>query len=69
MDNLTFIMAVEGDGLKDMSAEEYIDGMANLISGGIMRNLQGSWQRAAQALVDGGLIDQRGNVLAYPEPV
>jgi hypothetical protein len=66
--NLAFIMAVEEDP-SSLSMEEYIDGMAEMVRTNIAFTLQGSWGRAAQALIDGGILDVRGNVLAYPEPV
>jgi hypothetical protein len=60
-------MDVEGGGLSEMSAERYIDGMAEMIRTRLAFNLQGSWGRAAQAMIDNGWIDQDGNVLNYPE--
>lgn len=68
MDTLTFIMAVEGDG-EDLTTESYIDGMANMIKIGTVWHLQGSWQRAACAMIEQGYIDPQGNVLCYPEEV
>jgi hypothetical protein len=63
---LEFIMAVEDDP-DSLSIEEYVDGMAGLIRSNIIHSLQGSWQRAANTLVEADIIDQYGNVLQYPE--
>lgn len=68
MSDLEFIMTVESD-LDSLTIEEYVDGMAGLVRSHIAFNLQGSWQRAAVALIEAGIIDRDGNVLAYPEPV
>lgn len=65
MDLLTFIMAVEDDP-RSLTIEEYVDGMAEMVRTNVWRNLQGSWQRAAYALMEGGIIDTEGNVLEYP---
>jgi DNA primase len=65
MNDLNFIMRLEGDELT--SAEEYIDGMAGLIKTGMIRELQGSYQRAAQSLIDQGFITPQGAVLKYHE--
>ncbi len=50
---VSFIMAMEGCG-GDLSAEEIVDGYQRLIDSGIIFSLQGSWQRAAQAMIDAG---------------
>lgn len=65
MDMLTFIMTVESD-LDSLTIEEYVDGMAEMVRTNLWRNLQGSWQRAAYALMEGGIIDPEGNVVEYP---
>lgn len=65
MSNLAFIVALEEDTIE--STEEYVDGFANLIRTNIIHNLQGSWQRAAQHLIDDGILNWRGDVLQYPE--
>lgn len=60
LSQLEFIMAVEqGD---DITPEQHVEGMAELIRTNMIRHLQGSWQRAAQSLVDAGIIDQYGTV-------
>jgi hypothetical protein len=65
-DTLAFIMDVEG-GMEDMTPERYIDGFAEMIRTRLAFNLQGSWGRAAQYLIDNGYIDRDGNVLHYGE--
>ena len=50
---LDFIMAMEGCGGK-LSHDEIIEGYQHLIDSGTIFGLQGSWQRAAQAMVDAG---------------
>jgi hypothetical protein len=67
MDTLTFIMTVESD-LDSLTVEEYVDGMAEMVKSNMAWNLQGSWGRAAMALIDGGIVNDRGEVIAYPEP-
>lgn len=64
-DSLAFIMAVEGGTLE--SAEQYVDGMAEMIRSGLAWSLQGSWQRAAASMIERGYVSQDGNVLRYPE--
>lgn len=66
-DTLAFIMDVEGGGLNEMTPERYIDGFAEMIRTRLVFNLQGSWGRAAMALIENGYIGQDGNVLNYPE--
>lgn len=61
MDQLAFIMAVESDP-ESLTTEEYVEGMAGMIRTNIAFNLQGSWGRAAMALIEGGIVDRRGNV-------
>lgn len=61
MSQLEFIMAVEQDP-SQLSIEEYVEGMAGMIRTNIAFNLQGSWGRAAMALIEGGIVDRRGNV-------
>ncbi len=55
-DALAFIMAVEEEG--PMSYGEYVDGMQKLIDSGMVWSLQGTWQRAAQALIAAGTCTQ-----------
>lgn len=68
MTTLEFIMACESGEMDDISPEQYIDCMAEMIRTRLAFNLQGSWGRAAAALIENGYIDQDGNVLNYPEP-
>lgn len=49
---LEFIMRVESEGPGD----DYVEGMRRLVNDGTIYHLQGSWQRAAQSLIDQGLI-------------
>ena len=51
-DTLEFIMRVESEGPGD----DYVEGMRHLVNDGTIYRLQGSWQRAAQSLIDQGLI-------------
>jgi hypothetical protein len=67
MDTLDFIMRVEGD-LDSLTIEEYVDGMAAMVASNIVFNLQGSWARAAWALIEGGIISRDGEVIEYPVP-
>ena len=67
-DFLSFVMQVEEDP-SELSIEEYVDGMAAMVQCGMVWQLQGGWGRAAHALIEGGIIDRHGSVLAYPEPV
>jgi hypothetical protein len=50
-----------------LTPERYIDGFAEMIRTRLAFNLQGSWGRAAQSLIDNGYIDRDGNVLHYGE--
>lgn len=68
MSALEFIIAVETDP-DSLSIEEYVDGMSDIFKSRMWVSLQGSWQRAMIHLIEGGILDQYGNVLAYPEPV
>jgi hypothetical protein len=52
-DAVGFIMSMEGCG-GELSAEEIVDGYQHLIDSGMIFSLQGSWQRAAQAMIDAG---------------
>lgn len=60
MELLNFIIAAE-EG--DVTPEEYLEGMAELIATGLVWELQGSWQRAAATLIEQGIIDCSGNIL------
>lgn len=66
MDRLAYIMEAEGG---ELSAEEYLDGLAELIADGTIWQLQGSWQRSAYYSLEMGFIDHDGTVLRYPEEV
>lgn len=66
MNHLDFIMAAESG---ELEAEEYLDGLAEMIKDGTVWQLQGSWQRAAYYAVEMGFISPEGDVLRYPEPV
>ena len=61
MDPLRFIIAAE-EAPELMTVDEYVAGMAGLIRTGIVWQLQGSWQRAAQSMIDTGVLDMQGNV-------
>ena len=52
-DSLAFIMAFEGGELDD---DEIIAGFQELVNSGLAWSLQGSYGRAAKALLDAGLI-------------
>jgi hypothetical protein len=52
-DALAFIMAMEGD-TDDLEHDYVVSGYQNLIDSGIIFSLQGSWQRAAQRMIDAG---------------
>lgn len=49
---LSFIMDMEAG--VDLSADDVIYGYQQLINSGVIYQLQGSWQRAAQAMVKSG---------------
>lgn len=66
MSHLEFIIAVETEP-ESLSIEEYVDGMSKLVKTRQWVSLQGSWQRAIIALMNGGILDEYGNVLQYPE--
>lgn len=55
-DVVDFIMAYEGG---DIDEDQIIEGFQHLISTGMIRNLQGSYQRTAQALIDAGYCERR----------
>lgn len=61
MSHLEFIIAVETDPAS-LSVEDYVNGMSRLVKTHMWVSLQGSWQRAVIALMDGGILDQYGNV-------
>ena len=65
MDALDFIMTYEAG---ECTANEVVDGFAQLVSSGTAWHLQGSYGRAAAALIERGFIDRAGNILRYPEP-
>lgn len=50
---MEFIMAMEGCG-GELSADDIVYGYQQLIDSCIIFSLQGSWQRAAQAMIDAG---------------
>jgi hypothetical protein len=54
-DPLAFIMAAE-EAPELMEADEYAEGMVGLINSRIIHSLQGSWQRAAQSMIESGVI-------------
>ena len=58
------IIAYEQGGLDD---QETLALFAELIKSGQVWSLQGHYGRAAAALIDGGWIDQQGNVLREAE--
>lgn len=60
-DPLHFIIAAE-EAPELMEVSEYVEGMAGLIRSGVIYSLQGSWQRAAQAMIDTGVLDHAGNI-------
>jgi hypothetical protein len=66
VDSLAFIMALEGG--ETLSAEQVIDGFAELVESGMAWQLQGSYGRMAAAMIQSGWIDGEGNVLEYPDP-
>jgi hypothetical protein len=66
MDLLNFIMQVEQDP-SELTIEEYVDGIAYMVKHNIVQQLQGSWQRAAWPLIEAGIINKWGDVIAYPE--
>ena len=51
-DVVGFIMAAEQGEIDDR--DEYVAGMQELIDRGVIFGLQGSWQRAAAALIESG---------------
>jgi hypothetical protein len=53
------IMLVEGS-IKPKSADEVLEAWQYLVDTGLVWNLQGSFGRAAQALIDQGLINPAG---------
>ena len=58
-DVVGFIMDFEGGEASD---EQIIDGFQHLLDDGTVWTLQGSYGRMAQALLDRGLIHQRGTI-------
>jgi hypothetical protein len=44
-----------------------VDGIAYMVKHNIVQQLQGSWQRAAWPLIEAGIINKWGDVIAYPE--
>lgn len=64
MNQVDFIMRYEAGELE--SAEEYIDGFAELIRTGLAWQLQGSYGRAAHSLIEQGYIKPNGEVTCYP---
>lgn len=52
-DYVAFIMDYEDGGLTD---EEVIEGFRKLITSGNIRDLQGHYQRTAQAMLERGII-------------
>jgi hypothetical protein len=63
---LEFIIRAEQDP-EGMTPREWIDGCAGLIRTCMVTHLLGSGQRAVYALVEGGILNDRGDVIAYPE--
>lgn len=66
MDTLSFIMALEG-GDEELTIEQYVDGMAELVRTGAAWSLQGSYGRAAALLIESGYVSPDGEVIEYPE--
>ena len=52
MDRVTFITLYEGSRL---TAEQVVEGFQDMINDGSVWNLQGSYGRAAEALLDAGV--------------
>jgi hypothetical protein len=65
----SFIIRAESalEDEEQLSAEEWVDGVAELVKSGVIVHLQGSWQRCAAKLIELGYIDAQGNVLGYPD--
>lgn len=64
-DVVRFVMRFEAEAV---DPNEVIDGFAHLVATGLAWQLQGSYGRYAEALINAGWIDGEGNVLDYPEP-
>lgn len=47
----------------EMELEDQIEFFAELIKSGIINELQGRYQRVAQAFIDGGMISPTGEIL------
>jgi len=61
-DRVDNIIAYESGQLTDIQTIEFF---ADLISSGIVWNLQGSYGRTAAHLIDGGYIDANGTILKH----
>ena len=51
----------------DLGPDDTVELFAELIRSQLIYQLQGSYQRTAQNLVDMGYIDPDGNVIIFPE--
>ena len=64
MDNYTATMIAEGQfelaGIEEgeLTEEIYLDAWQHLVDTGLARQLQGSFGRMAQQLIDGGVINE-----------
>lgn len=63
MDLVGKIMALESG---EMSPDEAVKFFSELITSGTISGLQGSYQRTARQMVDGGYLGPKGNVLKLP---